>query len=241
MNRDADLGAGRREAGRGCASDGTGPPRRGDGRSCLPPVRTRPSLCWPSLGTWPRAWTTRCWPCATRSGTPSPSSLPAASTGRSLSSAARSQPPCSWCCRKPCRPQPGIPPLSVAAPAFFGTRAAALQLALPAGVPRSFDVSEPGLAHFPPEPAHFVRRGGPMTRATIAMAPESGKTAVLFHGMAEAGKTACALELAYRYASGRSTGNSGGDPCPLAGGGRPPGPRVAESRGAASGRESRRA
>jgi hypothetical protein len=42
-----------------------------------------------------------------------------------------------------------------------------------------------------------------MTRASIAMAPESSKTAVLFYGMAGAGKTACALELAYRYASGR--------------------------------------
>jgi hypothetical protein len=42
-----------------------------------------------------------------------------------------------------------------------------------------------------------------MTRATMAMAPESGRTVVLFYGMAGAGKTACALELAYRYATGR--------------------------------------
>jgi signal recognition particle GTPase len=37
-----------------------------------------------------------------------------------------------------------------------------------------------------------------MARAS-AMAPQSGRTGVLFHGLAGAGKTACALELAYRY------------------------------------------
>jgi hypothetical protein len=36
-----------------------------------------------------------------------------------------------------------------------------------------------------------------MTRATTALAPRSGQPGVLFHGMAGAGKTACALELAY--------------------------------------------
>jgi hypothetical protein len=37
----------------------------------------------------------------------------------------------------------------------------------------------------------------------MAMAPESGQRAVLFYGMAGVGKTACALELAYRYETGR--------------------------------------
>jgi hypothetical protein len=44
-----------------------------------------------------------------------------------------------------------------------------------------------------------------MARASAAMAPQSGRTGVLFHGMAGAGKTACALELAYRYETGRFT------------------------------------
>ena len=39
----------------------------------------------------------------------------------------------------------------------------------------------------------------PMAAASAALAPESGRTAVVFHGMAGAGKTACALELAYRH------------------------------------------
>ena len=38
-----------------------------------------------------------------------------------------------------------------------------------------------------------------MARAGAALAPGSGQTAVLLHGMAGAGKTACALELAYRH------------------------------------------
>ena len=38
-----------------------------------------------------------------------------------------------------------------------------------------------------------------MAAASAALAPESGRTAVVFHGMAGAGKTACALELAYRH------------------------------------------
>jgi hypothetical protein len=40
-----------------------------------------------------------------------------------------------------------------------------------------------------------------MTRATTALAPRSGQSGVLFHGMAGAGKTACALELAYVHQS----------------------------------------
>lgn len=36
-----------------------------------------------------------------------------------------------------------------------------------------------------------------MTRANAVLAPSSGHSGVLFHGMAGAGKTACALELAY--------------------------------------------
>ena len=38
-----------------------------------------------------------------------------------------------------------------------------------------------------------------MAQASAALAPDSGGTAILLHGMAGAGKTACALELAYRH------------------------------------------
>ncbi|MDQ2788831.1 MAG: ATP-binding protein [Actinomycetota bacterium] len=38
-----------------------------------------------------------------------------------------------------------------------------------------------------------------MAATSAALAPASGRTAVVFHGMAGAGKTACALELAYRH------------------------------------------
>ena len=103
----------------------------------------------------------------------------------------------------PAHPQPGMPPLSVAAPALFGALAASLTLPLPPGASPPFDLSQPGMAEFPPEPEHFVGRGGPLARGSMAMAPESGQRAVLFYGMAGVGKTACALELAYRYETGR--------------------------------------
>jgi hypothetical protein len=105
----------------------------------------------------------------------------------------------------PVRPRPGIPSLSVATPTFFGARAAGLTLTPPTAPSADFAVVPTGLAYFPPEPEHFVGRVGPMAHASAAMAPQSGRTGVLFHGMASAGKTACALELAYRYETGRFT------------------------------------
>ncbi|MFT7834935.1 CHAT domain-containing protein [Saccharothrix sp. BKS2] len=89
--------------------------------------------------------------------------------------------------------------LASATPTLFGARAADLRLVPPAGEPLVFQVEHRKLAGFPPQPDRFVGRVGPMTRATTALAPRSGRAGVLFHGMAGVGKTACALELAYTH------------------------------------------
>jgi len=51
-----------------------------------------------------------------------------------------------------------------------------------------------------------VGRLQPLLRASQALAPRSDRRGVLFYGMPGAGKTACALELAYRHAEGRFQG-----------------------------------
>jgi hypothetical protein len=96
-------------------------------------------------------------------------------------------------------PTPGTPALSVATPALFGSSAATLTLKAPRGMPSGFDPMNLRMAHFPSEPERFVGRIGAMVRAAEALAPESNWTGVLFHGMAGAGKSACALELAYGH------------------------------------------
>ncbi|WP_179118191.1 CHAT domain-containing protein [Saccharothrix sp. ALI-22-I] len=96
-------------------------------------------------------------------------------------------------------PTPGAPALSAATPTLFGARAEDLRLVPPAGQPLVFQAERQKLAEFPAQPDRFVGRVGPMTRATTALAPRSGRAGVLFHGMAGAGKTACALELAYTH------------------------------------------
>ncbi len=83
-------------------------------------------------------------------------------------------------------------------PAIFGASAQGLLLVPPTGRP-DLDPADRGMAWFPPEPPRFVGRAEPMAAASAALAPESGRTAVVFHGMAGAGKTACALELAYGH------------------------------------------
>jgi tetratricopeptide (TPR) repeat protein len=95
-------------------------------------------------------------------------------------------------------PTPGAPALSVATPTLLGPLAAGLQLRPPPGTP-DFNVGTQKMAYFPDEPERFVGRAGPMARATAVLAPENPRVGVLFHGMAGAGKTACALELAYRH------------------------------------------
>jgi hypothetical protein len=89
--------------------------------------------------------------------------------------------------------------LSAATPALFGAHAADLRLVPPPGEPVVFVAERQKLAGFPPQPGRFVGRVGPMTRAAAALAPRSGRAGVVFHGMAGAGKTACALELAYTH------------------------------------------
>jgi CHAT domain len=95
-------------------------------------------------------------------------------------------------------PSAARPAISVGTVALFGAGAAGLALAPPPGQP-IMDPAGQRMAGFPPEPPRFVGRAEAMAAASTALAPESGRTAVLFHGMAGAGKTACALELAYRH------------------------------------------
>jgi len=67
--------------------------------------------------------------------------------------------------------------VSLVTPGVFGVRAAGLRLAVPRGSPQ-LDPAEAAMAYFPDEPERFVDRAA---------------------AMAGAGKTACALELAYRH------------------------------------------
>ncbi|XVV06609.1 CHAT domain-containing protein [Actinosynnema sp. CA-248983] len=90
---------------------------------------------------------------------------------------------------------PGVP-LSVVAPALFSAGHSP-GLAAPVGVVRQARPDR--MAHFPPEPERFVGRAELMARAAAVLAPGSGRAAVLLRGMAGAGKTSCAVELAYRH------------------------------------------
>jgi hypothetical protein len=99
----------------------------------------------------------------------------------------------------PWPPTGGAPAISIATPVLFGARAGDLSLVPPAGRPVGLDTEREKLAGFPDQPQRFVGRVGPMTRATTALAPRSGRSGVLLHGMAGGGKTACALELAYTH------------------------------------------
>jgi tetratricopeptide (TPR) repeat protein len=98
------------------------------------------------------------------------------------------------------RPSVRAPALSVATPALFGPLATDLRLVPPRGEP-DFNVNTAKTSFFPDEPARFVGRVGVLARASLVLAPrnQQGRNAVVLHGMAGAGKTACALELAYRH------------------------------------------
>lgn len=84
--------------------------------------------------------------------------------------------------------------LAIVTPALFGGRAAGLKLTPPGG----YEHAAAGpFAHLPREAEVFVGRVGVLTRAGLALAADSGKAGVALHGMAGAGKTACAAELAH--------------------------------------------
>jgi tetratricopeptide (TPR) repeat protein len=93
------------------------------------------------------------------------------------------------------RPTVGRPPLSICTPALFGP-AVGLKLSSPRGRP---GLDEPEMVGFPPEPERFVGRTRAILAGNAALASDSGRAAVVFHGMAGIGKTSCALELVYQH------------------------------------------
>ncbi|UQU63604.1 CHAT domain-containing protein [Couchioplanes caeruleus] len=94
---------------------------------------------------------------------------------------------------------PAAPVISLVTPALFGARAVDLRVRPPTGQGPSLDPRDTKMAWFPDEPQRFVGRSAAMAAANRVLAPRSPEVGVLLHGMAGAGKTACALELAYRH------------------------------------------
>ncbi|GLY85984.1 CHAT domain-containing protein [Actinoallomurus iriomotensis] len=94
-------------------------------------------------------------------------------------------------------PTPECPALSRSTPSIIGSTAVDLRITAPTGRPREFgDLEKTARLE---QPERFVGRVGVMARASAALAPESGRAGVLFHGMAGAGKTSCAQELAHLH------------------------------------------
>ena len=96
------------------------------------------------------------------------------------------------------QPSPARQAISLGTPVLIGAGAAGLVLQVPRGQP-VLDLAAVRMEWFPPEPERFVGRATAMAGAGTALAAGSGQAGVVLHGMAGSGKTACALELAYRH------------------------------------------
>ena len=97
-------------------------------------------------------------------------------------------------------PAPSCPAMSVATPTLFGGRAPGLVLTAPPRTDRiSYAPDEFRLAGFPASPDRFAGRVALMARSNATLAPRSGASGLLLHGMPGGGKTACALELAHTH------------------------------------------
>ncbi len=96
------------------------------------------------------------------------------------------------------RPTAVVPAASVGTPMLIGAGTVGLRVAPPPGR-AVLDPYAERMAWFPREPERFVGRTQALVGASTALAPESGRTGVLFVGMVGAGKSACALELAHQH------------------------------------------
>jgi hypothetical protein len=97
-------------------------------------------------------------------------------------------------------PSSARPVLSLATPVLLAGSGPGAELVLdvPLQAP-VLDVGPGRMEKFPAEPERFVGRAAIMAKAGAALAPASGQTGVLLHGMAGSGKTACAVALAWRH------------------------------------------
>lgn len=91
-----------------------------------------------------------------------------------------------------------VSPLSPFAPIVFGASAATLSLRSPA-LTHSGAKPRYGMDKFEPERERFVGRLNEMIAGKAALSQAGSQRGILYYGMAGAGKTTLALELAYRY------------------------------------------
>ncbi|GAA1017950.1 hypothetical protein Aple_026690 [Acrocarpospora pleiomorpha] len=96
------------------------------------------------------------------------------------------------------RPTAAVPAASIGTPMLVGAGTVGLRVAPPPGQ-AILDPYAERMAWFKPEPERFVGRTKALVEASAALAPESGRTGVLFVGMVGAGKSYCALELAHQH------------------------------------------